>query len=310
MIYTKLTKLATQIAFKAHRGQMGKDGLPYICHPLHVAEQMDDETSACVALLHDVIEDCPSMTPAVLIAEGMPRHIVEHVVALTRKREEKYFDYIERVAEDPIATKVKLADLEHNLDEDRLEDGMPKSLKKRYEKARARLMQPPSDVKEKFGDRPIYTASDIAAHIITHSNNEHLNNLKLQKLLYLCQKQCLHERKMPLFEDKIEAWTYGPVVPAVYNAYSYRGASRLRKPVSYAVDDSGRQRPVILSQLDEDTAAIVDNICQQWDNGSVFDLIGRVNRKDGAWYATYRPDSESPRFGAEITLDAIISEKN
>lgn len=57
MIYTKLTKLAMQISFDAHKDQKDKSGLPYIFHPFHLAEQMADEVTTCVALLHDVVED-------------------------------------------------------------------------------------------------------------------------------------------------------------------------------------------------------------------------------------------------------------
>ena len=57
MINTKLTRLASKIAYKAHDGQTDKAGVPYIFHPIHIAEQMDSEESCVVALLHDVIED-------------------------------------------------------------------------------------------------------------------------------------------------------------------------------------------------------------------------------------------------------------
>jgi (p)ppGpp synthase/HD superfamily hydrolase len=57
MIYTPMTKRAIEFAFDAHRGQYDKSGLPYITHPLHVAEQMDTEDECVVALLHDVLED-------------------------------------------------------------------------------------------------------------------------------------------------------------------------------------------------------------------------------------------------------------
>ena len=57
MVYTDLTNKAMIIAESAHRGQMDKSGVPYIFHPIHLAEQMDDEISCTVALLHDVVED-------------------------------------------------------------------------------------------------------------------------------------------------------------------------------------------------------------------------------------------------------------
>ena len=57
MIYTPMVKRAILIASDAHRGQYDKGGLPYITHPLHVADQMKTEDECVVALLHDVMED-------------------------------------------------------------------------------------------------------------------------------------------------------------------------------------------------------------------------------------------------------------
>ena len=51
MIYTELTKKAISIAYNAHHGQVDKAGVPYVCHPLHLAESMEDEISCCAALL-------------------------------------------------------------------------------------------------------------------------------------------------------------------------------------------------------------------------------------------------------------------
>ena len=57
MIYTPLTNKALRLAYTAHHGQVDKSGVPYIFHPYHLAEQMTDEITTCVALLHDVVED-------------------------------------------------------------------------------------------------------------------------------------------------------------------------------------------------------------------------------------------------------------
>ena len=57
MVYTPLTIKAMKLAYAAHHGQTDKSGVPYIFHPYHVAEQMTDEFTTCVALLHDVVED-------------------------------------------------------------------------------------------------------------------------------------------------------------------------------------------------------------------------------------------------------------
>ena len=57
MIYTEKTKKALKFCFKAHRDQVDKSGIPYVHHPFHIAEQMQDEDTTIVALLHDVCED-------------------------------------------------------------------------------------------------------------------------------------------------------------------------------------------------------------------------------------------------------------
>lgn len=121
MIYTELTKKAMQIAYNAHHGAYDKGGMPYIHHPLHLAEQMSTEEETAVALLHDVIEDS-CVTADELISKGIPACVTEAVVLLTKPLDEDYPDYVRRVAENPLAKKVKLADLKHNSDISRLSD--------------------------------------------------------------------------------------------------------------------------------------------------------------------------------------------
>ena len=120
MIYTHLTKKALKIAFEAHKDQLDKSGLPYVFHPFHLAEQMDDEYSVCVALLHDVAEDT-DMTVDDLAAEGFPREVIDALSLLTHERGVPYMDYIREIRKNPLAARVKLADLEHNSDSSRLE---------------------------------------------------------------------------------------------------------------------------------------------------------------------------------------------
>lgn len=119
MVYTKLTMKAMEIAYAAHNMQKDKAGVPYIFHPIHLAEQMEDEEATVVALLHDVIEDT-KISSADLLKEGIPHSIVEAVVMLTKDDKENYFDYIRRIKDNELAKKVKIEDLKHNLDETRL----------------------------------------------------------------------------------------------------------------------------------------------------------------------------------------------
>lgn len=120
MLYTPMTKKAMQLAFEAHKEQKDKSGLPYIYHPFHLAEQMDTEPSVCAALLHDVVEDS-DMTLDDLRAAGFTDEVVEAVALLTHAPDVPYLEYIENLRQSPLATKVKLADLRHNIDLSRLD---------------------------------------------------------------------------------------------------------------------------------------------------------------------------------------------
>ena len=121
MIYTDQTRKAMQIAYRAHHGQVDKSGVPYLYHPIHLAEQMNDEVTVTAALLHDVLEDSP-MTAEELRAAGISQQAVDAVVLLTRPAERPYLDYVERIRSNPIARAVKCADLRHNCDPSRLPD--------------------------------------------------------------------------------------------------------------------------------------------------------------------------------------------
>lgn len=135
MLYTPLTKKAMQIAWNAHMGQYDKAGMPYVFHPWTIAEMMDDENSVVVALLHDTIED--TYVTAEYLLRYFPQHIVDAVVVLTRREDETYQDYLIRIKQSPLATKVKIGDLKHNSDLGRLDviDEKILSLQKRYKKA-------------------------------------------------------------------------------------------------------------------------------------------------------------------------------
>jgi len=120
MIYTKWTKLAMQIAYKAHIDQVDKSGLPYLYHPIHLAEQMDDEASICVALLHDVVEDS-HYTIRDLENMGFSPAILEALSLLSHHKETVYSVYIRHIKANALARKVKIADLKHNAEIERLD---------------------------------------------------------------------------------------------------------------------------------------------------------------------------------------------
>lgn len=134
MIYTAMTKKAMKLAYEAHLGQTDKDGMPYIFHPMHLAEQMEDEDTAVCALLHDVAEDT-AYTLDDLRDMGFPPRVVEALALLTHDKRVPYMDYVRRIRTNPIAAAVKLADLRHNSDLSRL-DAVDAEALRRAEKYR------------------------------------------------------------------------------------------------------------------------------------------------------------------------------
>ena len=108
-----------KICFVAHKEQVDKSGIPYVFHPIHLAEQMDDEYSAVVALLHDVVEDS-EMTLEELETE-FPKEIIDASALMTHDLSVDYFNYIQEINKNKLARKVKLADLKHNSDKSRLD---------------------------------------------------------------------------------------------------------------------------------------------------------------------------------------------
>jgi len=112
---------AISIASLAHAGQLDKGGEPYILHPLRVMMKLKDRKHRIVAVLHDIIEDT-DITDQDLLDYGLGHELVNHVLTLTRRKDENYDEYINRICYDELAMRVKLADLEDNMDLLRIEN--------------------------------------------------------------------------------------------------------------------------------------------------------------------------------------------
>lgn len=110
---------AIVLAATKHEGQVDKSGKPYILHPLAVMALVKTMNEKIVAVLHDVIEDT-DVTAGDLFALGFSDEIVTAIQALTKQNGESRVQAAHRTAQNPLATKVKLADVEHNMDMSRL----------------------------------------------------------------------------------------------------------------------------------------------------------------------------------------------
>lgn len=140
MLYTDKTKRAMKLCFDAHKNQVDKSGMPYVFHPFHVAEQMTDEVTTIVALLHDVVEDT-DYTLDDIAGMGFGQDVVDALALMTHDKNVPYLDYVAKIKDNPVARKVKLADLAHNSDLSRLGEIDEKSKERlvKYRKAIAIL---------------------------------------------------------------------------------------------------------------------------------------------------------------------------
>jgi (p)ppGpp synthase/HD superfamily hydrolase len=120
---------AIEIAALAHKGQVDKAGAPYILHPLRLMMKLESEVGRTVAVMHDVLEDS-CWTPAQLRSEGFSDQIIEAIECLTRRKGESFEDYIHRAGANAIARKVKIADLEDNMNLCRIGEVARKDLRR------------------------------------------------------------------------------------------------------------------------------------------------------------------------------------
>lgn len=112
---------AIHIAVEAHAGQIDKAGKAYILHPIRVMLSGRTEDEMICGILHDVIEDTP-VSIDMLRMEGFSEHILAALDAISKRKGEPYSDFIERVAENELATIVKLNDLHDNMNRDRIKE--------------------------------------------------------------------------------------------------------------------------------------------------------------------------------------------
>lgn len=133
-------------------------------------------------------------------------------------------------------------------------------------------------------------AIDVANVFISKYGSEVvLSNLSLNKLVYFAQVESLRTRGIPLFDDRVEAWEYGPVEPSVYHAFKKYGSSRISIP-------SGMPAP------DPSASKVISDTFEKYGKMTAFDLVELSHREGSAWGNTY-----SVGCDAEITSEAILA---
>jgi (p)ppGpp synthase/HD superfamily hydrolase len=138
----QMMEKAALIAARAHHGAVRLDGTPYFCHPVIVAIKCENKLQGTIALLHDVVEDT-EWTIDMLREEGFTDEVLLPLEAVTKRKGERYDDFITRVIEGGYnAMVVKLADIDHNMEDQSALDPDDAEYKRgKYEPARERLIK-------------------------------------------------------------------------------------------------------------------------------------------------------------------------
>lgn len=133
---------------------------------------------------------------------------------------------------------------------------------------------------------------DVAAYLVKLSNEigEPLTNMKLQKLLYYAYAWYAVEKNAPLFEDKIFAWKYGPVVEPVYESYRVYGADVIKE-----IKGGDPEK------LDSDTKLLIEDIFNVYGNKTAIELVN-LTHSEGPWRDAFDPNELS----TEIPFDVIL----
>ena len=135
-----------------------------------------------------------------------------------------------------------------------------------------------------------YKVLDVCKYVINYSNQKDygISNLKLQKILYFVQAYFLiSEPSRCCFEEKIEAWDFGPVVPKAYREYKQFGSSD--------IPDTGDNINII---SDEDQK-LIRTVIEKFADYSVTDLVS-LTHNQSPWIDAY-----IPCMNREITPEAI-----
>ena len=135
-----LLEKAIAIAVQAHAGQLDKSGAPYILHPLRVMFGVSSEVEQIVAVLHDVVEDS-EWTFEQLRAEGFSEPVLAALDCVTKRKDEDYFDFIDRIKVNSLAIAAKISDLHDNMKLARIPNPTERDFLRiqKYEKALAIL---------------------------------------------------------------------------------------------------------------------------------------------------------------------------
>ena len=154
-----------------------------------------------------------------------------------------------------------------------------------------------------------YKVLDVCRHIINYSNkNDYgISNLKLQKVLYFIQAYFLITKKdhTPCFDEKIEAWNFGPVVLEAYTEYKQYGSGDIPIIKSFIIFDKdnvwhSKRVKFEDTEISDNDKSLIDKIIDKFVDYSATDLVS-LTQKQSPWIDAYIPYQNK-----EITIESMM----
>ena len=150
----------------------------------------------------------------------------------------------------------------------------------------------------------------IVNHLLKKENHN-LSNLKLNKLLYLnfCYF-CSFD--IYLFEDKIEAWKFGPVISSIYHEFKRFGRETIKNEISVIVDDNFNVIKPDLKGYDKRLISIIDDIYDLYEDEDPWSMVNSTHEEDSPWSQYYEPGQSNEikkeyiyQYYKNLSLDQI-----
>lgn len=145
----------------------------------------------------------------------------------------------------------------------------------------------------------IYTPSHIANFFLGKKKHD-IDNLKLNKLVYISLGYHLAVLDKDLFLEDVEAWKYGPVIPSLYHGfknYGWRVIDKSAQFFNYLTNELWKPE---IEKTNEKTITLLESVWKYYGHLSAFELVARTHAIGTPWKATYDPNVYGKKIGKSL----------
>ena len=149
--------------------------------------------------------------------------------------------------------------------------------------------------------KPMLKALDVANFFVEMAKRtpeDEMTNMRVNKLLYFAQGLSLTTLERPLFEEDIQAWDFGPVVPSVYRAFKVCGSEKIHEPAGEFSFD----------RFSSEEIDILLDVVRDYGQYTTAKLV-RLTQAEGApWKTVYQKDTSNIVISKESMKSYFLRE--